>query len=219
MSFFASANGARLVAVSLGMPLYGLWMADIDGDLPETFTSPVTLVVGNLSLVGSVVRQGSFAGQNRTRLVGGFGGWRQDVSAASYSNPSGVRLSTVLLDLAASCGEQVKPPTPDVMVGQFFVREVAPASRILRQLVGPSWYVDALGVTQIGTRPSAAITSPFSVEMFDTDKGEAVIATEDYASWVPGATFSGATASGTVSFVRLAFGNDGRLRLVVLVSP
>ena len=55
--------------------------------------------------------------------------------------------------------------------------------------------------------------------MFDTDKGEAVIATENYADWIPGATFAGPTASGTVSFVRLAFGNDGRLRLVVLVSP
>ena len=101
---FAHVNGIRLVSVSLGMPAYGLWMADVDGDLPGNLTGGVTLVVGNLSLVGSVYRQGSFAGQAKARLVGGYGGWRQDVSAASYSNPAGVRLSTVLLDLAAEQG-------------------------------------------------------------------------------------------------------------------
>jgi hypothetical protein len=216
---FASANGVRLVSASIGLPLFGCWMADVELELPGALAGPISLVVGNLTLLGAVYRQGGFGGVQRARLVGGYGGWRADVSAASYSNPTGVRMSTALLDLAASCGEQIVPPTPDTMIGQHFVRENAPASRILRQLVGLGWYVDTKGVTQVGARPATSITSPFTVETFDTAKGEAVIATEDYAAWMPGASFAGPTASGVVSFARIGFGNEGRLRLAVLVSP
>lgn len=221
MSFFATANGGRVTTLSLGIPLLGLWMADITIADPDTLTtSPVTLVVGNLSLVGAVVRQGAFAGLQRARLVGGYGGWRKTVHAQGYSNPAGIKLSTVMLDAAAACGEQVKVQT-DSTIGTAFVRENAPASRLLSHFAPGGWYVDALGVTQMGARAPVTIGSPFTVLDFDPGPGSLNIATEDYASWAPGATFSGPTVPTpqTVSFVRLDTDDDGIARLSVLVTP
>lgn len=222
MTAFATANGARIVTLSLSLPLYGTWEADVTLADPAPLTAPVALTLGNLSLVGAVYRQGPFGGVQYARLVGGGGGWRSTLPAQAYGNPGGVLLSTVLRDAAAAVGEQVNvPSTVDAVIGQFFTREKAPASRVLGQLGGPLWWVDAAGVTQITARPAATITTPFTVEAFDPGCGELTIATEDYASWLPNATFSAPVLAGPqlVSYVRHAAGNDGRLRTHVLVSP
>lgn len=216
---FASINGARAFELSLGIPLYGAWQADVSLSAPGAIASPVSLVLGNLTLVGAVYRQGAFGGSQHARLVAGAGGWRKQVTAQGYASPSGVLLSTVLRDAAMSVGERVNVAS-DAPVGRFFAREAAPASRVLAQLVDGGWFIDGAGVTQIAQRSSPAIASPFTVVDFDTARGEAEIATEDYASWTPGATFSAPQLDGpqTVSFVRFSSDNDGTLRLRVLVS-
>jgi hypothetical protein len=217
---FATANGGRVVTASVGIPLRGLWQADLTVAIPDQLASPVALTLGNLSLLGAVYRQSAFAGQQMARLVGGYGGWRSTVPAQSYQSPAGIKLSTVLLDVAAACGEQVNVQA-DSTIGTAYVRELGPASRVLGALVGAAWYVDATGVTQIGARTPVAITSPFTVEAWDATKGLLRIATEDYASWMPGNTFSGPTVptAQTISFTRFDVGNDGVARLAVLVQP
>lgn len=215
---YATANGVRIVAASVGIPLVGAWTADLTLERPDTLVAPVTVAIGNLTLVGAPYRQGAFAGQQRARLVAGAAGWMKPVPPQGYASPSQVRLSTVLRDAASVVGEQVGS-FPDRPLGMFYTRASAPAAYLLRDLVDGLWYVDGAGVTQVGQRPSSAISSPFTVQSFDPATGLYEIATEDLASWLPGASFSGPTAAGTVSWTRIAVGQDGTLRLLVLGSP
>ena len=218
MSAYATANGTRIVTASIGIPLVGAWVADVMLEEPTTLKAPVALVVGNLTLTGTPYRQGAFAGQERARLVAGGAGWMKSTPAQAYANPAGVRLSTVLRDAAALVGEQVAIAA-DRPLGAFFTRANEPAAYLLRELVDGAWYIDGAGVTQIGQRPTPVITSPFTVQDFDPGTGMYEIATEDLASWLPGASFSGPTASGTIAWTRLEVSNSGTLRLHVLGTP
>lgn len=221
MSLYLSANGNRVSRLSLGVPYYGVWEADIETDTTNPITGPVSLVIANLTLNGTVYRTNTFAGITYARLVGGAGGWRQSVPSQAYANPSGVLLSIVMRDVASLVGETVSISS-DVIVGQFFTREAAPAQRMLRQLCGPEWYINNAGVTVIGARQaSATIASSFTVIAWDPGRGLADVATEDVASWAPGNTFQSATmpAAQTIGFVRVESSNDGILRLKVLTTP
>jgi hypothetical protein len=217
---FATVNGDRIVSGSLNIPLYGIWAADFVCVSTQTFTNPVSVVIGNLTLTGAVYRQGGFSGSQYVRLVGGAAGWRTTVQAQAYNNPNAVRLSTVLKDAAAAVGEQINVQT-DQVIGSFFVRENAPAERLLRQLCGPLWFMDTTGTTQVGTRPQSTVSTPYLVQSWDAGKNLFVISTEDYASWLPNNQFSNdlVTSTQTISMTRFDVDNKGTLRLSVLGSP
>jgi hypothetical protein len=217
---FSTCNGFRISTGSICIPLYGTWAGDVKVITPETITNPVTLSFGNLTLMGHVYRSGAFSGIQYVRLVGGAGGWRQTVQAQAYSNPNNVKLSTVLGDAAAAVGEQVNVVT-DTTLGSFYIRENAPAERLLRQLAGPLWWMNPAGVTQIGPRSSSAISTAFLVETWDAGTNKFLISTEDYASWMPGNTFTAPTVpnSQTISMTYLGVDDKGTLRLTVLGSP
>jgi len=218
-ALYSSANGARVTLTSLAIPFYGAWVADVTVASPTPLAGDVTLKIGNLSLIGAVVRQQVFAQLLTARLVGGHGGWGKQVAARAYANPLGVPLSMILRDVAGEVGEKVKLAA-DRSAGLFFVREAGPASRVLRQLAGALWWVDAAGVTQIGARPSKAITSAATVAAYDGGKGWLSVATEDLSSWAPGATFKSPTVPDgiTIGHVRLATANDGKQRIEVLTT-
>ena len=129
----------------------------------------------------------------------------------------GIKASLVLRDAAAEVGESVNVAS-DSNLGPKFDRSAGPASRVLRQVAGDAWYIDASGVTQLGTWPTRKVPSAFTVENQDGARGLFTIATEDYAAWLPGATFTAAFISGTytVNAVSFTFGDDGKLRLEVL---
>ena len=221
MTLYASVNGNRVFSGSFTVPFYGTWEGDAGISLPVTLKNPASLVVGNLTLSGSVYRQGVFAGETRAHLVGGGGGWGSVVRSQGYTNTGGVSLTTVLNDVATIVGEKVnvQPNSgqPSI-VGQFFTRVNAPASTILSLLAGPEWYVDTTGVTQIGPRASSLITSPFTVVEYDPGHSLFEIATEDPASWMPGNTFSSPTVPvvQTISMTRIDIRNDGIAVLKVL---
>jgi hypothetical protein len=219
MTAFASLNGNRLTTVALCMPLYGTWSADVVLAESTMITTAVTLAIGDLSLVGSVYRQANFAGSRSARLIGGAGGWRKGLSRKPYANPAGLRRSMVIGDAAREVGEAVTLDA-DGTIGTFFVREAAPASRVLRQLAGALWWVDPAGMTHIGPRPTGAISSDFTVIHWSGKTGSFEIATDNYADWMPGKTFTAPTVSGTqtVSLVNLNQDNEGKLRLEVLAS-
>jgi hypothetical protein len=220
MTTFASLNGNRLTTVALMMPLFGTWTADVVLADSAMITSAIMLVVGDLSLVGSVYRQASFAGSRSARLIGGAGGWRKKIPAKPYSNPSGIRASMVIGDAAREVGETVTLDA-DGTIGAAYVREAAPASRVLRTLGGSLWWIDPAGMTHIGARPTGAIASEFTVIHWSGKTGQFEIATENYADWMPGKTFTAPTVAGaqTISLVSLNQSNEGKLRLEVLASP
>jgi len=217
-AYWGSANGARIVSGTLSMPLYGAWTADLALQTTTPLSGSVTLVVGNLTLVGAVYRQAVFAGVLEARLVAGAGGWSKLVQSRGYASAGGVLRSQVLADAAAEVGERVVVAT-DSVVGNGYARLADKAVRVLRAQAGSQWWVDSGGVTHIGPRPSSAITSAFTVESFSGASGTLRIATEDPASWAPGNTFSSATvATQTIASVRHVFGADGVARLEVMTS-
>lgn len=220
MPDFASLSGIRVFEGSISIPLYGLWSGDVTVSSEEGVPDTGTLSIGNLSLACAIYRQLDFTGLRRCRLVGGFGGWRKEVSPRQYVLDSGLNLSLVLGDAANEVGEKVNVPT-DRVIGPGYVREKGPASRCLRQLAGANWYIDPAGVTQIAAWPTTKIGSQFDVIEYHGDRGEAEIATEDFSSWLPGRTFTSATLGVTLSNggVTYTFKDDGQLRLSVLTVP
>lgn len=218
MALYASLADRRVVSARVLMPSPGLWTADVrlaeDDELPA---GPLTLTIGNLVLVGSVFRSGPWAGTRSVRLLAGYGGWRKTTTARFYSDSNGVKLSAIVKDAAAEVGEQIVV-TGSATVGPRFERAAAPASRLLAGLVGRAgWYVDPLGVTRIGDRPATPITSEFTPTNYRPELGAVTIATEDPASWLPGAVFDDARLPEPMqaSSVSLMLEAGGRLRLEV----
>ena len=227
---YLAANGAHVVELDAWIPYYGAPVATVSLADGSALASPVTLSIGTLSLAMSIASYPdgtaatqTFAGVTTARLVGGANGWRRPVTMPPYRAPpgsAGVSMTLVLGNLAAMVGETVSVAA-DRVLGPFFATEPrAPASRILSILAGSLWWIDALGVTQVApTRPTSTIGSQASVMHIDGGRGWATVATEDPASWVPGATYSsGAAPTLTVSAARIRAGADGVMRHEVLLS-
>jgi hypothetical protein len=219
MAAFATMAGERIVTMTLDLPLIGAWVADMVIAIAQPIASGVQpLVLGNLNLMGTVYRQAAFGGLVNARVVGGGAGWNKTTQARGYNAVGGVTLSLVLNDLAAEVGEKVAILN-DTLFGNHFMRLADTASNTLRAIAGPIWWVDSSGITQIRARPSPSVKTAFEVENYDGGRGSLVVSTEDYASWAPGANFSGPTlpATLTIATVRHEIANDGKARMHVLV--
>lgn len=233
---YLSANGRRATMVNLLFPLYGAPVCDatIADAAPLPTDAPFTVSIANLNLRMSVATTASgtkaqrpFAGSLMARLVGGAGTWQTPVTVGPYANPSGVMMSTILRDVTMATGatagtrESVKIAA-DASVGAFFVPGAnIPAARILSMLAGRLWWVDTQGVTQISSaRPTTQVKSPASVAAYPGDTRILSVATENWAEWLPGATYAGPTVPErvTVLGVRIHSGADGQARLEAMVS-
>lgn len=226
MSYFASVNGLQVVSGSLMIPLVGVWTADLQLAGQDPVEGPATVVIGNLTLQGTAYRSAAYGGSTSVRLIGGAGGWRLPVAPQGYGNPGGIQLSTVLGDVAAATGESIIVAS-DVNIGTAFARVAFPtsvASDVLWQMVAqqfiPSWRVDPDGITQTDAWPATVIGTPFTVTSQAPDAGLVEVATEDYASWLPGCSFSAPQLSGsyTSAGVLYRWGADGRMRFDVLTA-
>jgi len=226
VSYFASCAGLQIVAGSLMIPLVGAWTADLTLAGGQAVSGQVEVVIGNLTLQGTVYRSEVYGQQVRARVVGGFGGWRKPAPAQGYGSGTGLNLSTVLNDLAAAVGEQINI-VADTNIGNAFARvafSTSVASDVLWQMVRsgfmPAWYVDQAGVTQAGAWPPATISTPFTPTDQKPDAGIIEIATEDYASWMPGVTFTSPLLNGsyTSAGVHYSWDNDGKFRFEVLTQ-
>ena len=226
---YLDLSGARVVKVDLELPYAGAPVADLELALPaqNRFSGQYTLTIGNLALLMTPLRGGSFAGESKVRLVGGFGGWQKGATAQGYQNPNGLQASTILQDTATACGEQVAVVS-DNAIGLFWSVEGAPAraAKILR-LLCPLWWIDpATGITQCccapkSTRTATAIKSDFEALSWDPGRGIFDIATEDPGSWQPGNTFTNPflVATSTISSTRIVCSGEGEMRLSVLSTP
>ena len=226
MTYFASVNGLPVVSGRLLIPSVGIWTADLQLAGTDAISGSCTVVIGNLTLVGAVYRSQVYGAQVSARLVGGAGGWRTVVGAQGYGSSGGVQLSTVLTDAASACGETISLPV-GLQVGSAYTRIAtvdAVASDVLWDAVArgfiPGWYVDLTGKTQATTWPASNVSTPFTVTAQRPDEGVVVVATEDYASWLPGASFTAPTLATTfaASGVQHVFDSDGTHRLEILTA-
>lgn len=214
-----TANGFRVVSGSVTFPYYGTWSADLEVDATAALATAVTLVIGDLTVRGTVTRQALFAGSVRARVVGGAAGWRNVVPARGYAHDAGVKLSSVLADAARDCGESINVAT-DRVLGANYAREAGKAENLLALELDDEWWMDANGTTQTGPRASTPIVTPFNVIKRHGARGQIEIATEAISSWQPGRTFSSLTIpdTQTVSSVTVEATNEGKIRLQVLTA-
>lgn len=225
MGFFASVAGFQIVSGTLIIPLTGMWTADLRISTQNPVSGNVTVIIGNLTLQGFVYRSEFYGGQTRARLVAGYGGWRQIISAQGYGSSSGVKLSTIMNDAALACGETVNVPN-DMSVGNAYIRMATYASDnlwiMIQKGIIPSWYIDPKGVTQLASWPTNNVSTTFTVTDQKPDEGLVEIATEDYASWMPGCTFSNYLLAPGVTYtsagVHYTWDNDGKFRFEVLTG-
>lgn len=209
----ATLNGVIVTACRVQIPAYGLWWADVEADTPTAISGAVTLVVDDLVLKGTIVSGGAREARFRYRIVGGAGGWGRSVTAKSYTNDAGVKLGTVLRDVAAECGESLGTVATST-VGTSYVRSVAPAARVLDELATRAWYVDEAGVTQIGRRATTTWAGQATRITDDAARGflELAPAAASLSTLLPGAVVDGVEA---VDVEHEIDGATGKLRSTI----
>lgn len=217
---YANANGIQITSARITRPRYMAWHGDVALAQGVTLTGDVLLTIGNLVLQGFAFRTAAFAGARGVRVAGGHGGWLKTVAPQSYEAPGAVTAGLVLGDVAISVGERLELSDPSLVLGDFWIRERCKASRVLRQILGDTWWIDDDGVTRDSERNDDVIDSPFQVIEYTPGMGRFIIATEDLKSWAPGRTFSTPVVpvQQTVSSVTIILDNKGSARLEVLAN-
>lgn len=203
----ATLNGIRATSARASIPAWGCWYADVALDGDHTITGAATLQIADLTLVGTVLSGGPQLGRSTYRIVAGKGGWGRALPRKAYANDAGVKKATVLVDAAREAGETLGTVSQSDRVGPAYVRQAAPASRVLQELVPQAWYVDEAGVTQLGARAAGALVGTVTrTQPLDKARGKIVLAAEQIATILPGVVVDGVTAVDVLHEVSAASG-------------
>jgi hypothetical protein len=195
-------NDKNVTAAVVFIPWHGCWFADVTLDNVADFSDGIIFKIGETEYVASLFRAANYSGAYKARIVGGHGGWNQEIEPKSYTNPFGVKLSLIVGDVAKEVGEEVEIED-DQDVGLFFVRKRGIASRVMR---GLPWFVDRDGITKIKERDSGNILQPFVFNGGHFADGRLTVSTEFPEEWIPNKRFSSAVLSERIiSAVRHTF--------------
>lgn len=212
-----SLGGKLCGKLNLHVPLYGVATAEAELLEAATLSGRQTLIVGDLSLIGTIVDGGVVAGQGRYHWRAGAGQWGKTVPGRGYGNSQGVQRSVVIRELGSAVGEMVSYALPEVRLGlapeASYVRLGGPAWLALKALAVP-WHVDGAGVTQIAERPSApAPEDKAALVAWAREDGRRVYvpAAEGVAGWLPGNTIG----NETIASLDVAADPEKPLRLTV----
>jgi len=200
----ATLGTRRVMDLEIELPPAGGWEGrlHLDSGAPPAAGDAV-LTVGDLPLKCRVLanRGGLDAPEYPAVVVAGGYGWRAPQPAALFrsSGAGGVRLSTVLLALAAAAGETVTLP-PELKLGPSYGWDAGTTGRaVLADLVSrgaiPLWRADTLtGSTMFTpwpTRPAADALGVVGDRALAFGR-RYVLASSNVAAWLPGATVQGA---------------------------
>lgn len=192
MASTASLAGKATSDILLHLVRVGVWVAQVTLPTPVQLIGAVSLVVGDRTMAGTVVRGGPVEGEASYLVTGGAGKWRQSLGARAYRNDLGVKASTILRDAARDAGEQINITAPEAIVGSAWVRAQAEAWNVLAELA-PVWWVDDPGVTQVGPRPAATVpASGYRLIRWVRRSGLREIATDTPSIFEPGRLLDGA---------------------------
>lgn len=183
MTLFAAINGLRVTKAAVRVPFAGVWYADVDLDDDAALEGAVVLRLGATELRGTVLPafSGGFELASRCRVVGGAGGWAKRLAPRHYHNDAKLKVSTIARDAAREVKEQLELVAGfDRRLGADFVRQAAPASRVLAQVLGGApWWVAFDGITWAGPREQVEIQKPYELLDFDPRAKLATLATEE----------------------------------------
>jgi len=171
MASLATTINGRTTKLVLRRPWSGVWsvVADFDSRV-DTLAGPATVQIGDATFEGTFVPSltGSFQLQSKAVIVGGKGGWRQSVPKAHEHSDAGIRAKSLIVKLAQQVGETLGTVDIDAVVGADYVRVTGPAARAMDRICAPlSWWVDAAGATQVGTRPEVEVAGSYEVLDYD----------------------------------------------------
>jgi hypothetical protein len=230
---YLDLSGALVTSCRVTIGASGTWIADVttatDDPIVGTPTAAgavgVMLRLGDLVLAGAVMRDQAFAASRSVLVVGGAGGWGKTLAPQAYHNDAGIPRGLPVGDVAIAAGEVIDPAelaaATDIL-GNDFVREGAPAARVLEQLVGPGWWVDPIGITHIVPRPvGVPIASTFLIEHYERATGRLLASTETLSDWMPGAIVAGPQmpTPRQLTSVTIDARPDGELRVEALTAP
>lgn len=213
----SSIGAQRISKLQLSIGLTGQWRSEVWCDEGRATLGQSALSVGDLTFNGMTIRGGTDAPDAPHVVHIGGAGWDRPIeksttsvdgvtitsttSAISYQLDAGVRLSTVLRDLARRAGERIEMPR-DRTIGKHWVclaskpgeplyLRDALAALVKFRYVQP-WRADLDGVTRFGERTGSAVDVA-SVNVIGRDEGVglAVLGADAFAHVMPGATFEG----------------------------
>lgn len=202
----ATLGGYLATHARADIPAWGAWYAEASIDGEHTLAGAVELRIADLVLKGAVLSGGPDAGRSHYRIVAGAGGWGKTIDRKSYVNDLGVSVATVVRDAAEAVGETVELDTTD-RLGPAFVRPEGPAARVLELVAPGAWYIGEDGVTRLGARPVAPLTTPNVTHgPLDLARGTVTLAAESIARILPGCVVDGLTAVDVMHSVSAASG-------------
>jgi hypothetical protein len=176
-------NGSLVQAITLKMPLWGNWTVrcKLASDTVYKIGAVATIIVGDLTLTGTVRQGGVFQSSAEYVVVGGKDGWSKQAVGRSYRRDQGVKLLEVATDLGVDVGEKVVlMPNINRSVGYAWARAAGLAS-IALETFGTRWWVGPDGTTFLGPRLATTIPSTvkWTLSSFDPAKRLAVIGIAD----------------------------------------
>lgn len=189
MTAHVTVNGKAAQTAWIGVPSIGPWIADVTFDSAVALTGRVTLLIGTTTFSGTVddALSGAFQQGAKYRIVAGAAGWSRAIPSKHYHDDNGVRISEILSTTAAAAAE-VLAGVPTGRMAVDWVRQAGPAARTLRAL-GPAWWVDYAGVTQLAPR---APSTPKGYEILSFNPGSNVadISADDVSAIQVGAVLT-----------------------------
>lgn len=210
----STLGALRVLTLDVHIPPSGAWFGTVTlnaSELPPI--GPTTLTIGDLVLVGGVIRadfDDHPGGGRVVATVRGGAGWRLPVThAGSYGTTAGVRLSTVLADLAAMAGEAYVAPA-DVSLGVAYAWQMhtplgpVHGEHVLADLVDrgflPTWRVEPFtGRTVFSVWPAIGPADGRGrvVDRAGSRGRRTVGLDVQVAAFLPGATLEGVTIART----------------------
>ena len=221
----STLDGAPVRSLALVWPRAGAWRADVTleggalGATAPAIGARVTLTVGGASgsvtFVGTALHSGLDApGLPHVVVVGALGWETLATAPVSYQADAGVRLSTVLRDLAARAGETVEQPA-DRIIGEAYALHASRYAQPMRLrdalaalasvgALGP-WRADPDGTTRFGARATdgAAVSVRATVLRRDSGVGLTVLGIDDPSGLAPGMVVSVGASGETAAIGRL----------------
>lgn len=204
----STLRGQRLSRVELHVPSSGGWRAEVTlerGGIPTA--GAAELKIADLTLQGTVLAgRGGLVGPDQPSAVvqGGAGWFKLLTQAGAYGAPGGVRLSTVLRDIAALAGEPYDAPDEVLLAdGYEWTASTPAAPRMIRSVLAelvqrraiPTWRVAPSGQTRFDPWPAIgeALRREQVTRRALTMGVRYVGLIDRAAAFLPGATVEGAT--------------------------
>lgn len=192
-----------ITSARLTLSRYGGARADVvmsSGD-PPTDGARMTLTLGGFAVVMTIFSSGlDIVGRPHAVLISGAGWERSLAAPLSYQSDAGIRLSTVLRDLAALAGEPIEQPA-DITIenrwdavahstGEPVALRNVLASLVRDGYVAP-WRCDADGVTRFGARTGVDVTARATLMSNDAALQVATYGLDDPSQFIPGNLLNG----------------------------